>query len=247
MPGPAATAPCRTRRSGIDVVVPPTAWPGVCARCRGPATQADTQCWCCRKVGQQLGPNAGSDPPAWPLALARRGDVLHRAIRLYKDAAAVDARRHFTSLLAQLVDDLVQQSSPELTPALDAADLLAVVPSTTRGVTVGSGHLAASFDSVLARTATFSRFDRVRFTAGGGHARHLSPDVRAFVPAGDVAGLTVVVVDDAWVTGARARSAVAALEIRGAQVAAVVVLGRIVDVEACPLNRRWWLEKTGLH
>jgi phosphoribosylpyrophosphate synthetase len=61
----------------------------------------------------------------------------------------------------------------------------------------------------------------------------------------DVRGRRVLVVDDTWVTGARARSAAAALALAGAQVVAALVIGRAVDPDASPAVARWWSGLTG--
>ena len=56
----------------------------------------------------------------------------------------------------------------------------------------------------------------------------------------DVAGRRLVVVDDTWVTGARARSAATALARAGARVAGIVVVGRAVDPGASTRVAAWW-------
>ncbi len=55
----------------------------------------------------------------------------------------------------------------------------------------------------------------------------------------------VLVVDDSWVTGARALSAVAALNSAGTPVAGVLVLGRSVDTSASSRSRSWWDDHEG--
>jgi hypothetical protein len=75
-----------------------------------------------------------------------------------------------------------------------------------------------------------------------GHSEtgHLAPDPHAYAVTGDVERRRVLLVDDTWVTGARIRSAAAALQRAGASVVAMTVVGRIVDTRAAPGNARWW-------
>jgi hypothetical protein len=72
-----------------------------------------------------------------------------------------------------------------------------------------------------------------------GRSAHLLPDAHAFGTPRIVKDRRVLLVDDTWVTGARMRSAAAALHDGGAQVAGLVVVGRTVHTGA-GANARWW-------
>jgi adenine/guanine phosphoribosyltransferase-like PRPP-binding protein len=61
----------------------------------------------------------------------------------------------------------------------------------------------------------------------------------------DVAGSRLVLVDDTWTTGARAQSAASALAAGGAEVEAVVVLGRVVTPVAGAPTGGWWERHVG--
>jgi hypothetical protein len=81
---------------------------------------------------------------------------------------------------------------------------------------------------------------RIRLGPGPAVAGHLRPAGDAFSAPAEGRGRRVLLVDDTWVTGARAASAVAALHGAGASVAAVVVVGRLVDPAASPARAGWW-------
>jgi predicted amidophosphoribosyltransferase len=167
--------------------------------------------------------------------LCRPGDALHGALRRYKDAPAVSARRHYTELLASLLEDFLSRHAACMRRALGDWDAVCTVPSS------GRGGAARPFDAVVGAVRALHGADVVELAPGSVRARHLSPAAGAFRAPGTSAGRRVLVVDDTWVTGARARSAAAALGRVGAEVAGVLAVGRSVDPEvAAPWARRWW-------
>jgi len=222
-------------------VPPPPAGAGVCRRCRGPSCHGP-ECWCCLTVGRLLGEAPGSGPMLVPLALCRCGDALHGALRRYKDAPALSARRHFAQLLAALLQRFLVGHRPCLERAVGGWDALALVPSTMRSSSVL--HPVCPFEIVAGQVAELHGLSRLTLACGPGRARHLTPAPDAFCLAGpadiEEAGWRVLLLDDTWVTGARARSAAAALAAAGATVVAVVVVGRTVDPGAAPRLAQWW-------
>jgi len=91
--------------------------------------------------------------------------------------------------------------------------------------------------------AAMSGLTRVEIGLGPGSADHLTPDRDAFaVEAESAQDRRVLLVDDTWVTGARVRSAAAALRHSGADVVAIVVAGRAVGAvgTTVPGVDRWW-------
>lgn len=215
----------------------PVAGPDVCRRCHGPTTRPG-ECWCCRRVGRLLG---GRDPdvPVVPLAVCRPGDAWHGVLRRYKDAGAVAARAHFSAVLRARLDRFLTDHGSCLRAAAGGWEALAVVPTTARGAGRGVAHplVAVVRDSALGAAPTLA------MGPGGTSAAHLRPSPAAFaVPrvGPSAPARRVLVVDDTWVTGARARSAAAALAGAGHVVTGVLVLGLAVDPAAAPRVARWW-------
>jgi hypothetical protein len=126
----------------------------------------------------------------------------------------------------------------------DVADSVATVPSSyatsSRRQHGGPGTGDHPLDTLAAGIPDLNRLDPVSLVRTERHLGHLAPHADAFQVLDDVTGRRVLVVDDSWVTGARARSAAAALERAGAAVVAIVVAGRIVDTTAAPGTARWW-------
>jgi predicted amidophosphoribosyltransferase len=182
-----------------------------------------------------------------PAALYRTGDRLHRVLRGYKDASAVTARQHFARCLGVHLAEFVYTHGPCIERAAGATwDSIAVVPSSTRTpddrprVAPPAGH---PLSRVVTAMSCLSALRRVDIGRGSGTARHLAPSRHAFVVGAEARGRRVLLFDDTWVTGARARSAAAALGHAGAEVVAVIVAGRAVGaVESAPAAgvATWW-------
>jgi len=231
---------------------PPPRALGGCPLCRGPLRGSFALCWCCHRSTSLLGSIPGEKaspcvkrgelPRVLPVSLCAVGDPLHRALRLYKDAPAIDARNHFTSLVARHLEHFLSRHFGCLQDlAGGCVDALAVVPSTTRGTRSRSGRGTDPVEWIVRRSQTLSALQRVRLQRGVETVRHLGPSRAGFEVATQVrAGTTVVVFDDTWTTGAHALSAAAALERAGANVVAILVIGRIIDITAGPDVANWW-------
>jgi len=168
-----------------------------------------------------------------PAALYRMGDPLHSVLRGCKDAPAVAARRHFAGRLGVQLSEFLGAHRRCIAAAGATWDSVAVVPSSTRtphgpdrragpGAVSGSGH---PLGPVVATMSWMSGLTRLDIGRGAGTARHLAPSPAAFAVGADAKGRRVLLLDDTWVTGARARSAAAALGRAGAAVVAIVVGG----------------------
>jgi predicted amidophosphoribosyltransferase len=215
--------------------VPATAL-GVCHVCHGLARDGRSRCWCCRAVRRALGDDA-RDHPLVPMALFTAGDPLYAVLRGYKDAAAVDARRHFAGRLAAHVDVFLEAHAACIEQEAGAWDAVAIVPSSAqRRGPARPGHMGQvggvmahhPLTAVVDHVGVLSGLARVELTRGEGSVDHLAPQRRAFVAPNGARRRRVLLLDDTWVTGARMASAAVALEDAGATVVAEVVAGRLV-------------------
>lgn len=210
----------------------PAHGPGVCRSCHGPVPDAVAQCWCCRAATARLG---GPCPPVAVGCCYRSGDRAHAALRGYKDATSAAARRRFTAMVAATLAAVAGAQGL----GSGTVDAVCPVPPTRRRPAVATPVLAA-----VRLVPGLQDLPVTALHAQPVPVSHLRPDRRAFAPSSPVAGLSVLVVDDTWTTGAHARSAAAALEDRGATVRAIVVAGRCVDPTASAVARRWWQQAT---
>jgi predicted amidophosphoribosyltransferase len=222
----------------IAVVRPLLDDPRVCSLCRGPTRASSRYCWCCSKVCSLLGANPRSMPRVIPVHVFVPGDNWNVSLRRYKDAPVVAARRYFTKLLASELETFLAAHGDCLDEGTGGFEAWCVVPTSRPGSRATSPH---PLESVLAGVGALSRFDLVRLLPIK-PTHHLQPTTGAFVPADlkAVSHRRVLLVDDSWVTGARALSAVVALRSAGAKVAGVLVLGRSVDPTASSFSRSWW-------
>ncbi len=171
-------------------------------------------------------------------------------LRGYKDAPAVAARRHFAGRLGVQLSEFLGAHRRCIAAAAATWDSIAVVPSSTRtphdpdgavpGVVSGSRH---PLGPVVATMSSMSGLTLLDIGRGTGTVRHLAPSPAAFAVGADAKGRRVLLLDDTWVTGARARSAAVALGRAGAEVVAIVVAGRAVGAfgtATVPAVERWW-------
>jgi predicted amidophosphoribosyltransferase len=224
---------------GISVARPPLPGPLVCEICRGPSRAGSGFCWCCRKVSAALGVMPASLPHVLPIAVFGPGDPWSICLRRYKDAPGVAARRHFANVLATEAERSLAIHGDCLREETGGFDAYCVVPTSRPQARATGRH---PLEAVMADVDALSALELVRLVPSAPTA-HLDPSPGAFVAGGEslVAGKRVLVVEDCWVTGARALSAVVALSRAGASVTGVLVLGRSVDPSASSASGSWWV------
>jgi predicted amidophosphoribosyltransferase len=154
----------------------------------------------------------------------------------YKEAPVDEARQRFARRVSRLFADFFVTHQTCLAEATrDGVDLILPVPSTSRpgrASLEAVGGLDAWSVSSVGAGATWA--PRVLQRAEG-EIGHMRPNARAFaVPdpwCAAVRGSRVLLLDDTYVSGARAQSAAAALRRSGARSILVVPLGRVIRPE----------------
>lgn len=174
----------------------------------------------------------------------RPGDFWNTVLRRYKDAPVAAARRYFADLLKAETERFLSAHGSCLVTETGGFEAYCVVPSSHVGRIEASTH---PLGTVLGGIPTMKSLSLVRLSVGVEPAAHLKPSPAAFVTQQVERSdrRRVLVVDDSWVTGARALSAVAALGAAGWTVSGVLVLGRAVDTSASVQSRSWWDEHAG--
>jgi hypothetical protein len=209
----------------------------VCLVCCGPSLVGWRVCFACRWVGLRLGlPLA----PVLPVRLCPIPSPLYAVLMGYKEAPVAEARHRFAPMVRQLFDDFLADHAPCASAAADGpVELAFPVPSTARPGGAPLEGLEGLARTVRTRlpTARWSPGLLVRTRAPLGH---MWPDAGAFeVPAaahGSVGGRCVVLLDDTYVSGARAQSAAGALRLAGARGVAIVALGRVLRPDRVPAH-----------
>jgi hypothetical protein len=204
--------------------------PSVCHLCRGPARSR--YCWCCQRVCRLLEESPRSMPGVVSVRRFCAGDHWNVLLRRYKDAPVVAARRHFTGLLRSELELFLTAHGQCLDALTGGFKACCVVPtSRPRSRVIVSHPLESVLDHAGALTGT-----RLVRLLPGVPTDHLAPSRGAFVPeaAADQSGTRILLVDDCWVTGARALSAVVALRSTGVDVTGILVLGRLLQAADLP-------------
>lgn len=191
-----------------------------CAVCHGymPSRWRPPVCSGCRLVMARLPRPAGL---VVPISMYSVGGGLHRVLRGYKDAARASIRTPSARLLAELLGSFLDVHGA----CLGGADPVVVVPSSTGR----PGRHPLEEVARAAGCAVVTGLGPVAAPAGGTTLGHRRPSATVWTATADVVGTRVLVVDDTWTSGARAQSAASALAAGGAEVTAVLAIGRVAD------------------
>jgi hypothetical protein len=169
--------------------------------------------------------------PVLPLRLCAVPGPLYTVLMGYKESSVDVARQRFTRIVAAHFVHCLSQHGRCVTATLGApVDLVLPVPSTARP---GRGAL----ESVrgLGPLAVHALGREARWTPGllqraEPYVGHMQPHVDAFTASdyGAIDGASIALLDDTYVSGARAQSAAASLRLAGARSVIIVPLGRII-------------------
>jgi predicted amidophosphoribosyltransferase len=157
---------------------------------------------------------------------------LYAVLMGYKESPVSEARRRFAPMVRALFDGFLANHAGCLAAAAGGPlDLVLPVPSTARPGGSPLSAVEGLAPAVCARAAG-ARWSPHLLTRSRAPVGHMRPDARAFeVPADfrpDVSRRRAVLLDDTYVSGARAQSAAAALRRAGAASVVIVTLGRVL-------------------
>ena len=217
--------------------VPPVG-PGVCDVCHGAPRTGYTRCRSCWEVMRQV-----SRPVSRvvPISLYETTDQLWTVLRGYKDGRTAGQRTRFTlQVAATLGRFLAGHQRCVAGPGEPPWDLLGTVPSTG-----GRRGLHPLRNAIRLLSAPLGDREAELLAPGPVRVDHNHADDRGFVVRAEVRGRRVLLVDDTFTSGARVQSAASALQLAGAEVVAVVVVGRVIKPAYNQETQRLWEQARG--
>ena len=212
----------------------PDPGPGVCGVCRGPVAGGRQVCFACGVVARRLGRPLA---PVVPVRLCPLPSPLYTVLLGYKESPVAEARLRFGAIVsALLVEFLLHHAARLEARAGGPFDVALLVPSTHRPGTAPLGQVDGLgrdvADALPAVRWAPGLLRRTHARGGPPPVAHMRPDPAAFSPRapekGEVAGARALLLDDIYVSGARAQSAAAALQRAGARATLIVPLGRVL-------------------
>lgn len=199
----------------------PRSGPDVCSACFN-LTDGYGRCYACAHGGRWLDAMA-------PISYSVSGEQLHHALASYKRLSGPGARHFALGLAAVLWRHLAgHERCLAAAVGTDAFALVTTVPSSQRER--AETHPLHLLVADLVRPAR-ERYARVLERSDVPVDPHRF-SAEKYSCRGDLAGRSVLLIDDTWTTGANAQSAAAALKAAGASRVGALVIGRFV-------NRGW--------
>jgi predicted amidophosphoribosyltransferase len=202
-----------------------SAGPGVCRVCWSFIDPKYKTCFKCGHQPENL-------DVVVPITYSEHLGQLHTALRNYKDGGSTGARRYAAIRLAGVLWRFLEAHEACVAHAagVSAFDLVTIVPSSDP---------ARDRKSPFARLTKWvrpvkKRLKRVLEPTGEVEGRNY--DANRFRATEKIAGGSVLLLDDTWVTGGHAQSAAATLLTAGAEHVALVVIGRHIHPEYEPVS-----------
>jgi hypothetical protein len=200
-----------------------------CVICRGPLTREESahHCETCDLAGSTL----GILTPVYPISLYCKPSALREVLTHYKPGRDAPVAA-YGAILSDILRAFLDECSDGTWNVIGGWDSAVLVPS-TRGQ---SPHAL----STVARHAGLALDEDVIYSTGI-PAVHRCYEKNVFRAAATVRGGRILLLDDVYVTGARAQTAATVLCEAGAHVIGVLVLGRRVNPSYCPKSAEFWL------
>jgi hypothetical protein len=178
--------------------------------------------------------------PVVPVRLCPLPSPLYAVLMGYKESPVGEARHRYAPMVRALLDAFLAGHAPCVAAAAGGPIRLVVpVPSTARP----GGSPLAGVDGLaddVGRRMDGARWSAGALSRGDGPVGHMRPDARAFTVTAEgrleVARGRCLLLDDTYVSGARAQSAAAALRRAGAGAVVIVALGRVLRPDRVPAH-----------
>lgn len=210
----------------------PSSGSDVCVVCHGCPNPGYGDCSSCSATRRQLTRSVGR---VVPVSLTEGAGQLHYVLRMYKRSPRVrDRQIHSASVIALAGRFLRDHGSCIAEASGGAWDVITTVPSTTATGTPHQMEIAFSMYTPLREQ------HEVLLRRGPGVLGHNEASDTGYEVTRDVTDTRVLIVDDTFTSGARSQSAASALQIAGADVVAIVPVGRYINPGYGDHVREYW-------
>jgi predicted amidophosphoribosyltransferase len=209
--------------------------PGVCNVCHGAPGEGWDRCWSC---AQTIGQVSRPVELVVPISLTELLGQLHHVLRSYKNESyPASVRDRFRLQVSALLARFLWQHGDCIRGVAGSDwDNITIVPSSK------GREGRHPFEETIRLFPFLGDQYRSLLSVGTEAIDHNRASDKGYVVAEDVEGLRVLLVDDTFTSGARAQSAASALGLAGANVVAMVPIGRVVkpdfSEESAELLRR---------
>lgn len=216
--------------AGICVPVPMVG-DGVCDRCHNHPTAGFSRCYSCSQIEGQV---SRPCPLIVPVSLYEIPSQLHHYLRHYKSGIYPEREHEFSLNVASLLCYFLGQHRACIAAASGGDwEVITSVPS--------SSGRQGEHPLVTALRRVPSVFTTYEALLGQGPVQvgHNKASDGGFRSTRKLTGERVLIIDDTFTSGARAQSAASALSNGGAEVVAIVPIGRVIDPSWEPVGE-WW-------
>lgn len=219
-----------------ELVAVPPGGEDVCPMCRSWRDHTYELCNNCAQAFRDLSTPCGF---VVPISLYSKPSPMRDRLTYYKDPEEPSHAR-YPGEVAAILDRFFYDHGDRLRERTGGWDGMCIVPSESRRP---PHPLAEALRRFPAGNVDEPELLLVR---GSGPLGHRVLSENAFVPAEDVSGRRLLVLDDVYTTGARAQSAASGLTLAGGYVVAIVVIGRRVNPSWNPGVQAFWDRQAAL-
>jgi hypothetical protein len=232
MPNDQPTVESLTDPFILTFTPPPVIGPGVCDICHGSPNPGWNRCYsCAQTVGQVSRPVE----LIVPITLCEAMGQMHHVLRAYKDSPDESVRTTMRLRIAALLYRFLATHSNCIANAAGRDwDVITTVPSSTGRA--GTHPL----ELVIQHVPPVEQEHATLLRRGPGQLGHNRASGDGYEVTQDVTGLSVLLVDNTFTSGARGQSAASALQLAGADVVATVPVGRYIRPDFSPTTQTYW-------
>jgi predicted amidophosphoribosyltransferase len=171
-----------------------------------------------------------------PISLYALRGQLHYVLRNYKDHRVEAVRRDFTVQVAAILSRFFDAHGDCIRVMAGGGDWDTITSVPSSASRVGQHPLEVA----IGMSRSLRDKYEVVLRPGAAKLSHLKADDQGYAVVQNVRGRRLVVIDDTFTSGARAQSAASCLQAAGAEVMAVVAVGRVINPDFSPEAASLW-------